>query len=176
MYNTKVDGELIETLKQVQKESFRVHIKLAKENNLPLSIHARELPDKTDCINDVLELVAKNGKGLVNGSFHSYTGELSLVSDILDLGFCIGFNAIITYPSGENVREILKKVPNDRILFETDGPFLAVQSIRKDKKALIRYGRSAQIKEIIEIAAEIKNMPAQKLEDISDENYERVFG
>ncbi|MCD4811688.1 TatD family hydrolase [bacterium] len=176
MYNTKVDGELIETLKQVQKESFRVHIKLAKENNLPLSIHARELPDKTDCINDVLELVAKNGKGLVNGSFHSYTGELSLVSDILDLGFCIGFNAIITYPNGENVREILKKVPNDRILFETDGPFLAVQSIRKDKKALIRYGRSAQIKEIIEIAAEIKNMPAQKLEDISDENYERVFG
>lgn len=176
MYNAGIDEKSIEALKEVQKESFKVHIQLAKESNLPLSIHSRELSGKIECIKDALGLVAKYGSGLVSGSFHSYTGELPPVSDILDLGFCIGFNAIITYPSGENVREILKQVPNDRILFETDGPFLPVQSIRKNKKAIIRYGRSAQIKEIIEVAAEIKNIPAQKLEDIADENYERVFG
>ncbi|MCD4756148.1 TatD family hydrolase [bacterium] len=176
MYNAELEQKQIEALKQVQKESFKVHIQLAKKNNLPLSIHARELSGEINCIVDALELVAKNGNGLVNGSFHSYTGELPPVSDILDLGFCIGFNAIITYPNGENVRQILKKTPNDRILFETDGPFLTVQSVRKNKKALIRYGRSAQVKEILEVAAGIKNISPQKLEDIADENYERVFG
>lgn len=176
MYNSGIDNKRIEALKEVQKESFRVHLQLAKKNNLPLSIHARELAGKTDCIKDALSIVAKIGNGLINGSFHSYTGEIPPVSDILDLGFYMGFNAIITYPSGENVREVLKKVPEDRILFETDGPFLTVQSVRRNKKALIRYGRSAQIKEIIEVAAEVKNIPAQKLEAIADENYERVFG
>jgi TatD DNase family protein len=175
MYNTGIDNERVDILKDIQKESFRVHLKLAKDNDLPLSIHARELRGRTDCVNDTLGLVAQNGNGLLKGCFHSYTGELPPVSDILDLGFCIGFNAIITYPSGENVREILKKTPEDRILFETDGPFLTTQSVRKDKKALIRYGRSEQIKEIIKIAAEIKNIPASKLETIADENYKRVF-
>ncbi|HCC67955.1 TPA: hypothetical protein DEP90_01950 [Patescibacteria group bacterium] len=176
MYNSGINDKQIEALKEVQKESFRVHLQLAKTNNLPLSIHARELSGKTDCIKDALSLIAKNGNGLINGSFHSYTGEIPPVSDILDLGFCIGFNAIITYPSGENVREVLKKVPEDKILFETDGPFLTVQSVRRDKKALIKYGRSSQIKEIIRVAAEIKNMSAQKLESIADDNYQRVFG
>ncbi len=175
MYNLGFKEDRIETLKNIQAESFRVHIQLAKDNNLPLSIHARELTGQTQCVQDALELVAKNGEGLVKGSFHSYTGELPPVADILDLGFCIGFNAIITYPNGENVRELLKQVPEDRILFETDGPFLAIQSVRKNKKALVRYGRSSQIKEIIKVASEIKGISPEKLEAISDENYLRVF-
>lgn len=176
MYNSGIDDDWVSILKDIQKESFKVHIQMARENNLPMSIHARELTGKTDCVNDTLSQIAKTGGGLIKGSFHSYTGELPPVSDILDLGFCIGFNAIITYPKGENVREILKRTPEDRILFETDGPFLAVQSVRKNKKALIRYGRSQQIKEIIQTAAEIKNIPTEKLEAITDENYQRVFG
>ena len=175
MYNSAIDPEKIDILKEIKKESFRVHLQLAKEGNLPLSIHARELTGKTDCVKDALQLVAQQGNGILKGSFHSYTGELPPVSDILDLGFCIGFNAIITYPSGENVREILKKTPEDRILFETDGPFLTVQSVRRNKKAIIKYGRSQQIKEIIDVASQIKNISAQKLEAIADENYNRIF-
>jgi TatD DNase family protein len=175
MYNSSLDDQLIDIFKQIQKESFRIHVRLAKENQLPLSIHAREMDGKNDCVSDVLEILAKEGKGLVSGVFHSYTGDISKVTDILDIGFGIGFNAIITYPNGQNVREILKETPIDRILFETDGPFLPTQSIRKDKKTLIRYGRSAQIREIIIKAAEVKNITVEKLEQASDENYERIF-
>jgi len=176
MYNSELPQEKIEALRKIQTESFKLHIKLARDNNLPLSIHARELEGQIECVTDALKTLAKEGKGLVKGVFHSYTGDIRKLSDILDMGFGVGFNAIITYPAGENVREILKQTPLDRILFETDGPFLPVQSVRKDKKGDIRYGRSAQIKEIVDIAAEIKNIPSEKLEALTDENYNRVFG
>ena len=144
MYNSNLDEKVIELLKEIQKESFRVHVQLARENNLPLSIHARELEGETNCINDTLRILAEEGRGLVSGVFHSYTGSRDKLNDILDIGFNVGFNAILTYPSGENVREILKQTPLENIFFETDGPFLAVQSVRRNKKSLIRYGRSAQ--------------------------------
>lgn len=176
MYNNGVSQEKIEVFKEIQKESFRVHTLLAKENSLPLSIHAREIEGHSDCVEDALEILARKGAGFVTGVFHSYTGSLDKLPDILDIGFGVGFNAIITYPSGETVREILKATPLDRIFFETDGPFLPTQSVRKDKKSIVRYGRSAQIREIMEVAAEIKNIPIEKIEAVSDENYERVFG
>jgi TatD family hydrolase len=176
MYNNSLAEDKIKAFKQVQQESFRLHVQLSKEYNLPLSIHARELNGETHCVNDALDILAKSGKGLVKGVFHSYTGEIEKLTDILDIGFGAGFNAIITYPSGQNVRNILKATPLEKIFFETDGPFLPTQSVRKDKKAIIKYGRSAQIKEVIKIAADIKNIPSEKLEQISDENYTRVFG
>ena len=175
MYNSDFDEKIINTLKEIQKESFRVHVRLAIENNLPLSIHARELPKHTECVDDALQILAEEGKGLARGVFHSYTGNKTKLEDILDIGFNVGFNAIITYPSGEDVREILKETPVENILFETDGPFLPTQSVRKDKKAIVRYGRSAQIKEIIKKATEIKNTTEEKLESITDENFDRVF-
>lgn len=175
MFNSDLTEEQTNAFKEVQKESFRVHIRLAKENSLPLNIHARELEGKIDCVTDVLEILAEEGKGLVTGVFHSYTGEEEKLRDILDMGFGVGFNAIITYPSGESVREILKKTPLENILFETDGPFLPTQSVRRDKKAIIRYGRSAQIREIMTVAAEIKGVSMEKLEKVTDENYQKIF-
>lgn len=176
MNNFNLPQEAINTLKEIQKESFRLQVRLAKENDLPLSIHAREIGRGTNCVTDALEILAQEGKGLVKGVFHSYTGELSKLDDVLDMGFYVGFNAIITYPNGEDVREILKNTPLDRILFETDGPFLPTQSIRKNKKATIRYGRSAQVREIMKIASDIKKTPLEKLESLTDENFDVLFG
>lgn len=164
-----------EQLKELQKNSFKAQIEIAKNNKLPMSIHSRELNGSTDCVEDTLRILAQKGNGLIRGSFHSYTGDISKVQGILDMGFYIGFNAIITYPSGESVREILRIVPLDRILFETDGPFLPVQSERKDKKAEKRYGRPISIKEIIKIASEVKDIPEDKLEEITDNNYTELF-
>ena len=165
-----------EDLIEVQKLSFRLHCKLAKKYNLPLSIHSRDITGSSTCTKDVLEILAQEGKGLLTGCFHSYTGEIDMVEEILNMGFYIGFNAIITYPAGENVREILKVTPVERILFETDGPFLPTQSVRKNKKELKRYGRPILIKEIIEYAAKIKEIPPKSLEDITDSNYITLFG
>ncbi len=164
-----------EDLVEVQKLSFRLHCKLAKKYSLPLSIHSRDISGSNRCTKDVLEILAQEGKGLLTGSFHSYTGEIDMVEEILNMGFYIGFNGIITYPAGENVREILKVTPVERILFETDGPFLPTQSVRKNKKELKRYGRPVLIKEVIEYAAKIKDLSAKTLEEITDSNYITLF-
>ncbi len=165
-----------EEIKEAQKISFRSQCKIAKENNLPLSIHSRDISESKECTKDVLEILASEGKGILKGAFHSYTGSIEMVDDILDMGFYIGFNAIITYPSGDDVREILKKTPIEKILFETDGPFLPTQSIRKNKKESKKYGRPVLIKEIIEMAAAIKHVSPESLEKQTDINYLTLFG
>lgn len=166
----------MEEIKEVEKISFRSQCRIAKENNLPLSIHSRDIQGSNKCTEDVLEILAKEGKGLLKGSFHSYTGSIEMIDQILDMGFYIGFNAIITYPSGDDVRDILRKTPTERILFETDGPFLPTQNIRKNKKESKRYGRPVLIEEIIQLAADIKRITPEKLEEQTDNNYITLFG
>lgn len=170
-----IGKENIEILKEMQKKSFLLHLKLAKENNLALSIHARDEIGKNQCVKDTVNMVAKEGKGQLRGCFHSYTGNLEFLDDILNLGFYIGFNAIITYKSGEDVREILKKTPVERILFETDGPFLPPQSIRKNKKIKEKYAKPSHVREIMEIAAKVKNVQVDELEGVTDRNYGNLF-
>ena len=170
-----VDEDIKEELCEIQEMSFTKHIQLALKHNLPMSIHARDMNGSTECLEDVLRIVAQEGRGQLKGSFHSYTGNLDLLADILDMGFYIGLNGIITSKSGENVRDILKEVPLERILFETDGPFLPPQSVRKDKKIKEKYAQPKDIKEIMQTACEVKNITYEKMERVTDENYERLF-
>jgi len=164
-----------EQIKEAQRLLFSKLCKLAVKYNLPMSIHARDIDGSSNCVKDVLAIIAKEGRGTIKGSFHSYTGDIKMLDKILSLGMYVGFNAIITYPSGENVREILKEVPVERILFETDGPFLPTQSVRKRKNSIKKYGRPALIKEIIEKACEVKNIEYKRIEEITDNNYFTLF-
>ena len=164
-----------EQIKEAQRRVFSKLCSLAIKHNLPMSIHARDTNEDSSCVKDTLSIVAKEGKGVLQGSFHSYTGDKKMLEKILSLGMYVGFNAIITYPSGENVRDILKATPLDRVLFETDGPFLPTQSVRKKKNSLKKYGRPVLIKEIIQKACEIKNEPYEKIEKITDNNYLTLF-
>lgn len=164
-----------EELKEVQRRIFTKLCILAVEHDLPMSIHARGVNGDNNCVKDTLSILAKEGKGTLRGTFHSYTGDKKMLEKILNLGMYVGFNAIITYPSGENVREILKACPLDRMLFETDGPFLPTQSVRKQKNSKKKYGRPVLIKEIMEKASELINEPYEKVEEISDNNYLTLF-
>lgn len=164
-----------EELKEVQRRIFTKLCILAVKHNLPMSIHARGVNGDSSCVKDTLSIIAKEGKGTLRGSFHSYTGDKKMLQKILDLGMYVGFNAIITYPSGENVRDILKATPLDRVLFETDGPFLPTQSVRKKKNSEKKYGRPLLIKEIIEKASELIHEPYEKVEEVSDINYLTIF-
>lgn len=170
-----VDEDIKKELCEIQKISFTKHIQLALKYNLPMSIHARDMNGCTECLEDVLRIVAQEGKGQLRGSFHSYTGDINSLKEILDMGFYIGFNGIITYKSGQNVRDILKEVPLERILFETDGPFLPPQSVRKDKKLREKYAQPKDIKEVMETACEVKSVTYEKIEKVTDDNYERLF-
>ncbi len=173
--NDNLDKNVKEIFTHIQKESFKKHTSLASEYNLPISIHSREKNGSNKCVKDTLDIIANIGKGQVKGSFHSYTGDINMVDEILDLGFHIGFNAIITYPSGENVRNILRKVPEDRILLETDGPFLPPQSVRKDSKCKEKYSKPIHVREILNVISEVKGIESSRLENILDENYKALF-
>jgi TatD DNase family protein len=173
--DSDISQSTIEDLKEIQQNSFRKHCQLAIKYNLPMSIHARELNGKDNCVQDTLRILAEEGKGSIKGVFHSYTGTLNGLTRILDMGFYVGFNAIITYPSGENVRELLKNTPTDRILFETDGPFLPTQKTRKDNKAKYPFGKPSDVREILDTAADIKGISTERLEDETDNNFELLF-
>jgi len=164
-----------EQLKEIQKIMFRKEIGLAVENSLPISVHSRNMIGSDECISDTIRIIAEEGKGLLEGSFHSFTGNIEQLNQILELGFHIGFNGIITYKSGESVREILKKTPFERILFETDGPFLPPQSVRKNNKVKEKFAQPKDIREIMQVVCDVKSVEMQKLEDITDESYENLF-
>lgn len=173
-YN-QFNSRQMEEIKEVQRRIFTKICKLSIKYDIPLSIHSRDIQGSHECTKDTLKIISREGKGAIRGSFHSYTGKKKMLEEILNLGMYIGFNGIITYPSGDNVRDILRDTPLDRILFETDGPFLPTQSVRKNKKALKKYGRPALISEIIEEATLIKGTSYKRLEEISDQNYITLF-
>lgn len=160
---------------EAQKALFTGQLEIALTENLPVTIHTRDANGENDCIKDALSIVASVGKGKLRGAFHSYTGDIKMLDDILALGFYIGFNGILTYPSGENVRDIASVVPNDRLLLETDAPLLPPQNVRKDKARAIKHGQPEDVAEILAYMAEIKGMSVQRLEEITDRNFENLF-
>jgi TatD DNase family protein len=106
--------------KHIQQEVFRLQMRLARELDLPIIIHTREAED------DTLAILRDEAAGReVRGVMHCFTGTLSLAEQALELGLHISFAGIITFPKGDNVREVAARVPADRLLCETDSPYLA---------------------------------------------------
>jgi TatD DNase family protein len=164
-----------EQIIEAQKTSLRRQLEIALEHNLPLTLHTRDTNGSSQSTQDLLRLIAEVGNGRLRGSFHSFTGSQAHLSEILDLGFYVGFNGIITYPSGGNVRELLSNAPLDRILFETDAPLLPPQSVRKNKKKGVGYCRPGDVNEVIETASEVLNIEFEKLVKQTNENFENLF-
>ncbi len=105
--------------KDVQQEVFRLQIRLAREIDLPIIIHTREAED------DTLAILREESRGPVRGVMHCFTGTRRLAEEALALGMHISFAGIVTFPKGANVREVAALVPADRLLCETDSPYLA---------------------------------------------------
>jgi TatD DNase family protein len=105
--------------RDLQRELLALQVGIAAEHDRPVVIHAREAEQ------DVLDVLHAGPPGRVRGVFHCYTGDVTTVRQVLALGFYVGFGGIVTFPRGENVRDVLKTTPLDRMLIETDSPFLA---------------------------------------------------
>lgn len=115
------DRNLIE-----QEEVFRMQIELAIEKNLPLVVHTRNSDKETY---DVLKSYSNSN---LRGVIHCFVSDYDFARKILDLGFYLSFNGIVTYKSGEDIHETLKNMPLDRMLFETDAPYLTPEGFRKE--------------------------------------------
>lgn len=172
---SELSKDSIENIKENQRNIFRECVQLSLSTNKPLSIHTRDIQDSNECIFDTFKVLTTSGKGEALGVFHSFTGSKMALAQILDLGFYVGFNGIVTYPKAENVRELLIQTPLNRILIETDCPLLPPQLARSGKRTNYKYGKPLDILEIAETIAKIKGVTVEKLFEITDSNFYSLF-
>jgi len=152
-----------------QKAVFQEHIRLANELELPVIIHGRG--DKENFGNAYYDILAELKKNLPNkrGVLHCYAGPVELVDEFLQLGFYFGFNGVATFKNAENIREILRKVPMEKVLTETDCPYLTPEPYRGKRN------EPAYVELVLKKIAEVKELPFEEVERITEENAERLF-
>lgn len=144
--------------KNLQKKLFLAHINLSKKLDLPLIIHCR------DAWNDIFGNLEN-----IQGVFHTFTGTEKDAKIALDLGFYLSFSCILTYPKNEYLRDIVKNTPLDRILTETDSPFLPPQSKRGKRN------EPQNIKEVIQLISDLKGMPFEQTANQIYQNTKQLF-
>ena len=110
-----------------QKQAFAAQLKIAKELNLPVIIHCREAFDET------METLDRHGHGLKAVVFHCFSGSARQAKIVLDYGFYISFTGVVTFKNAELTRRAAKIVPADRLMLETDCPYMSPEPMRKQK-------------------------------------------
>jgi TatD DNase family protein len=148
---------------EVQVERFRNHIRAAKQINKPLIVHTRAA--KIETIKILKDEVADE----VGGVIHCFSEDFSAAKQFLDMGFYISFSGIITYPAADDLRAVAKQIPLDRILIETDSPYLTPQKMRG------KPNQPAYVKYVAERLAEIKNLPLTTVAEQTTANFLRIF-
>lgn len=148
----------------VQVQAFRDQVALAREVGLPLIVHDRDAHD------DVLTILRETGAREVGGVLHCFSGDLEMAKAVLDLGFYLSFPGTITYPSNTAGREVVRGVPIESILVETDCPYLAPQAHRG------RRNEPAYVTQTAAMIADIKGLTAADVARITTLNAWQLFG
>ncbi|MFZ5752851.1 MAG: TatD family hydrolase [Bacillota bacterium] len=148
---------------EVQKEVFRKQIALAKELKLPIIIHDR------DAHQDILNIVKEEGAKEVGGIFHCYSGSWPMAREVMKLGFYISLAGPVTFHNAQKPKEVVKEVPLDYLLIETDCPYLAPVPYRG------RRNEPLYVAKVAEMIAEVKGIPVEKVAEATKENGKRVF-
>lgn len=149
--------------KDVQHDVFRKQIALAKKVNKPIIIHNR------DAHEDVLKILKEEGASEVGGIMHCYSGSWETAKQCLDMNFYISFGGPVTFKNARVPKEVLKKVPLDRLLIETDCPYLAPHPFRGKRN------ESAHVSLVADMAAQIKEISVDELAAITTENGKKCF-
>ena len=148
---------------EVQQQVFRAQVALAFDLDLPVVIHTREADD------DTVRILREEGEGRVRGVLHCFTGGPSLARAGLDLGFYISLSGIITFPKAAELRETVRAVPLDRVLIETDSPFLAPVPYRGKRN------EPAHVARVAETLAELHGISAGEVCRRAAANFHALF-
>jgi TatD DNase family protein len=132
--------------RDVQQEVFREQVRLARALKLPIVIHTREASD------DTLAILRDEGGGDVRGVFHCFTGDRALARAALDIGFHLSFAGIVTFPKAAELRDVARDTPADRLLIETDSPYLAPVPHRGKRN------EPAYVTRVVETIAEVRGL------------------
>lgn len=147
-----------------QQAAFRAHLAAARETGLPVVVHTR------DADRDVMALLREEaGKGGVSGLLHCFAASRELAECALELGFYISFSGIVTFKKAEPVRAVAREVPLDRLLVETDAPYLAPVPYRGKRNEPAYVVHTAAV-----VAAE-RGLPAEALAEATSDNFFRLF-
>jgi TatD DNase family protein len=150
---------------EAQAEGFRRHIAAARRTGLPLEIHARDADADTAAI-----LEEEHAKGAFPAILHCYTGGPDLAARALKLGLYVSFTGVVTFKKSEALREIVRSVPLDRLLVETDAPYLAPVPYRG------KTNEPSYVVHTAETVAETKGVSLDELAAATTENFFRLFG
>jgi TatD DNase family protein len=147
----------------VQLDVFRAQVRLARDLDLPVVIHTREADD------DTVALLREEGGGVLRGVLHCFTGSAALARAGLDLGLYISFAGIITFPKAAELRETARLVPIDRLLTETDSPFLAPVPHRGKRN------EPAYVAQVVAALAGLYGTPVPELAARTSANFHTLF-
>jgi len=154
----RLEGDL-----EWQRERFRTHIRAARQASKPLVIHTRAAAV------DTLAIMRDEGAGDVGGVMHCFTETWEVARAALDLGFHISFSGIVTFKNAVELKDVARRVPLDRMLIETDSPYLAPVPFRgkRNQPAWVRY--------VGEAVAQLRGVPVDLIAHATSENFFRLF-
>jgi TatD DNase family protein len=150
--------------REAQQKVFREQMDLAKKAKLPIIIHCRDA--WSDCLNILEEVWRPSGLG---GILHCFTSTLEDARRGIEMGFLISFAGNSTYPKTQNLREVAKALPLEKILIETDAPYLAPQAFRGKRN------EPAYVAEVARTLASVRNLSPDELAAATSENFRRLF-
>ncbi|OIN93114.1 MAG: DNAase [Comamonadaceae bacterium CG1_02_60_18] len=152
---------------QWQRERFRVHIRAARQLGKPLVIHTR------NAAADTLQVLKEEGEdgasGSAGGVFHCFSEDWSVAQVALDAGFYISFSGILTFKNAQAVRDVAAKVPLDRVLIETDSPYLAPMPYRG------KTNTPAYVPLVAQRLAELHGLPLEAIAQHTSDNFDTLF-
>jgi TatD DNase family protein len=150
-----------------QRERFRTHIRAARQLGKPLVIHTRQAAQ------DTLAVLREEGEdgssGSAGGVFHCFTEDEAVARQALDLGFYISFSGILTFKSAQSLRDVAAMVPMDRLLIETDSPYLAPMPFRG------KTNNPSYVALVAAQLAQIKQLPLEAVAQATSQNFDHLF-
>lgn len=163
---TGLDYHYMHSPKETQRDAFTRFLRMGRETGLPVVIHTREADEDTVSI---LSEARQEGGGPLCGVVHCFSGDTSLARQVLDLGLHLSFTGVITFPKAEPLRQVLKKIPIERIFLETDCPYLTPVPFRGKRN------EPAHVVHVAQTVAEVLGRPIDEVARITTENAARLF-
>ena len=146
-----------------QKSMFRIHVQAAVKSQIPLIIHTR------DARQDTLEILRQEGADKVGGVLHCFTESLEMALEAMEMGFYVSFSGIVTFKNAKELREVARQIPDDRILVETDSPYLTPAPHRGKPNS------PRHVADVARCLALLRNDDFESFSRKTTENYQRLF-
>lgn len=146
-----------------QRMRFRTHIRAAIQSEKPLVIHTRNAAE------DTLRIMQEENAQLVGGVMHCFTESLEVALKAIELGFYISFSGIVTFKNAVSIKEVARQIPLNRILVETDSPYLAPSPYRG------KINQPSYVRHVAEEIAKLRNISLEEVSEATTENFFRLF-